>query len=126
MVHPLLRLVATQPQLLLDHAEAYADLLSEEIDHLSGAWTRRALLHAVALCSVVVASVLAGVALMLWAIVPFAEMQAPWALVTAPLLPIAVAIACLVAARQPSNQAFDQLRKQLKADMGMLREESAA
>ena len=126
MVHPLLRLVATQPQLLLDHAEAYANLLSEEIGHLSGAWKRRALLHALALCSVVVATVLAGVALMLWAIVPFAEMQAPWALVAAPLLPIAVAIGCLAAARQPSNQAFDQLRKQLKADMGMLREESAA
>ena len=25
MIHPLLRLIATQPQLLADHAEAYAD-----------------------------------------------------------------------------------------------------
>jgi uncharacterized membrane protein YqjE len=125
MVHPLLRLVATQPQLLLDHAEAYADLLSEEISHLSGTWKRRALLHAAALCNLVVATVLAGVALMLWAVVPFSEMQAPWALVAAPLLPIALAIGCLAAARQHTSDAFDQLRKQLKADMGMLREESA-
>jgi hypothetical protein len=126
MVHPLFRLMATQPQLLLDHAEAYADLLAEEIGHLSGAWKRRALLHAVALCSVVVATVLAGVALMLWAVVPFSEMQAPWALVAAPLLPIAAAIGCLVAARQPSNGAFDNLRQQLKTDMVMLREMGTA
>ena len=26
MIHPLLRLIATQPHLLVDHAEAYAEL----------------------------------------------------------------------------------------------------
>jgi len=30
MIHPLLKLVATQPQLLADHAEAYAELVGEE------------------------------------------------------------------------------------------------
>lgn len=125
MMHPLLRLLATHPQLLVDHVEAYADLLSEEIGHVSTAWKRRAVLLAVALCSVVVALVLAGVALMLWAVVPFSEMHSPWALVAAPLVPIVITIGCLVAARQQTTESFDNLRKQVKADMGMLREVSA-
>ncbi len=124
-MHPLLRLVATQPQLLVDHAEAYAELVAEEIGHVSSAWRLRILLYAVALCSVVVATVLAGVALMLWAIVPFSEMQAPWALVTAPLVPVVAAVGCLLAARQHTSGGFDNLRRQVKADMGMLREVSA-
>ncbi len=126
MMHPLLRLMATQPQLLLDHAEAYAGLLAEELGHASSTWKRRALLHGVALGSVVVAAVLAGVALMLWAVVPFHEMHAPWALVAAPLLPSAAAIGCVVAARQHTSKSFDHLRQQVKADMEMLREVSAA
>ena len=118
MMHPLLRLLATHPQLLVDHVEAYADLLSEEIGHVSTAWKRRAVL-------LVVALVLAGVALMLWAVVPFSEMHSPWALVAAPLVPIVITIGCLVAARQQTTESFDNLRKQVKADMGMLREVSA-
>ena len=122
MMHPLLRLIATHPQLLVDHVEAYADLLAEEIGHVSTTWKRRTLLQAVALCSVAVAAVLAGVAMMLWATVPLAEMPAPWALVAAPLLPIAMAIGCLVAAHQLTTKNFDNLRQQIKTDMGMLRE----
>ena len=122
MLHPLLRLIATHPQLLVDHVEAYADLLAEEIGHVSTAWKRRTLLQAVALCSVAVAAVLAGVAIMLWATVPLAEMHAPWALVAAPLLPIAIAIGCLVAAGQLTTKNFDYMRQQIKVDMDLLRE----
>jgi hypothetical protein len=122
MLHPLLRLIATHPQLLVDHVEAYADLLAEEIGHVSTAWKRRTLLQAVALCSVAVAAVLAGVAIMLWATVPLAEMHAPWALVAAPLLPIAIAIGCLVAAGQLTTKNFDNMRQQIKVDMDLLRE----
>lgn len=124
MMHPLLRLLATQPQLLLDHAEAYTDLLAEEITYVSSAWRLRSVLYAVALCSVVVATVLTGVALMLWAVVPFSEMHAPWALVVAPLLPIAGAVWCIVVARSETTHGFNNLREQVKADMGMLREAS--
>lgn len=127
MLHPLLHLIATQPQLLADHAEAYAELLAEEIDDLSATWKRRALLNAVALCSGGVAAVLAGVALMLWAVIPEADMRAPWALIAAPLLPGAVALGCVVAARaRRGGPAFDNVRQQAAADMAMLREASAA
>lgn len=126
MLHPLLHLVATQPQLLADHAEAYAEMVVAEIGTVSTAWKRRAVLNAVALCCLGVAAVLAGVALMLWAVIPPVDIQAPWALVAAPLLPIGAAAACLLAARWGGDvSGFDKLRQQVKADIVMLREVSA-
>ena len=50
MIHPLLRLAATQPQLLADHAEAYAGLVGEELGRSVAAGKQRLLLSAVALC----------------------------------------------------------------------------
>ncbi len=127
MIHPLLHLIATQPHLLADHAEAYADLLGEEIGSASALWKRRAVLNAVALCSLGGSAVLGGVALMLWAVIPPADIQAPWALIVAPLLPLAVAVACLLAAKaNPQAGSFDNVRRQVKADVAMLREVSAS
>lgn len=126
-MHPLLRLVTNQPQLLAEHAEAYADLFGEELDAASTMWKRQALFGAVALCGLGVGAVLAGVALMLWAVIPAADIQAPWALIVAPLLPLLAAIACAVAARnQTAEGAFGAMRQQVKADVAMLREVSAS
>jgi uncharacterized membrane protein YqjE len=122
-MHPLLHLAATQPQWLAEHAEAYADLVAEQISTASQAFGRRTLLNAVAMCCLGVTAVLAGVALMLWATVPAVDIQAPWALVIAPLLPALVAAVCLLATRQSGRgHAFDSLRQQLKADFVLLRE----
>ena len=63
MIHPLLRLVATQPQLLADHAEAYAGLVADEIGKTGAVWKQRVLLGAIALSLIAVAMVLGGVAL---------------------------------------------------------------
>lgn len=126
MLHPLLRLIATQPQLLAEHAEAYAELVATEVSSASTAWKRRALLNAVAQCCLGVAAVLAGVALMLWSVIPVADIRVPWALVAAPLLPAAVAAGCLWAARTRGQQGtFDSLRQQMKADIVLLREAGA-
>lgn len=122
-----IRLITSQPQLLVDHAEAYADLLATEARNISGAWKRRALLNVVALVCMIAAVIFAGVAIMLWAVVPEAQIQAPWALIITPLLPLAIAIACLLMARLPSeSNAFDTLRQQVKADMVMLRQMNAS
>ena len=75
-MHPLLALLATRPQLLADHAQAYAALFNEEFDQARASWQRTAVLQAVALCCVSAAAVLAGVALMLWAISPALPVQA--------------------------------------------------
>ena len=121
-MHPLLRLVTNQPQLLAEHAEAYAELFGEELSAASAMWKRQALLGAVALCGLGVGAVLAGVALMLWAVIPPADIQAPWALIVAPVLPLLAAIACAVAARaQTATGAFGAMRQQVEADVAMLR-----
>ena len=126
MIHPLLRLVATQPQLLADHAEAYASLVSDEIGRSAASLKQRVLLNVVALCLIGVAAVLGGVALMLWATLPPSSMQAPWALIAAPAVPAVVGVICaLVGQRQPGD-AFAELKQQVAADLVMLREVSAA
>ena len=125
-MHPLYHLIATRPQLLADHAEAYAELVAVEIDRMSATWTRRALLNALALCGLSVALALAGVALMLWAAMPALPAQAPWVLIVVPLLPLAAVVGCLVAGQRGGQHgAFDILRQQVKADLLMLHEVAA-
>ena len=123
MMHPLFHLIATRPQLLADHAEAYAALVAAEAPRISAAWKRSALFSALALCSLAVGVGLAGVALMLWAVIPEAAMRAPWALIAVPLLPLAAAVACAVATpRGGKHGALENLHQQVKADIVMLRE----
>jgi len=125
MIHPLFLMIATRPQLLADHAEAYAELIATEVGHVSSTWRRRSLLYTVGLGCLAVGVVLAGVALMLWAVTPAASMHAPWALIAAPLLPLALALWCLLVARSPAKASgFAAILQQMKADLAMLREAS--
>ena len=126
MIHPLLRLVATQPQLLADHAEAYAGLVSDEVGKGVNGLKKRLLLNAVALGLIAVAAVLGGVAMMFWAVTPPASIQAPWALWAGPGVPAAVGIVCLLLGRSQPVDAFAHLKQQMAADLVMLREVSAA
>ncbi|MBC7973906.1 MAG: hypothetical protein H7138_02895 [Myxococcales bacterium] len=123
MIHPLLRLAATEPHLLGDHVEAYASLVGEEVSKVSTAWLTRIALYVVGLCMVGVGLVLVGVALLLCAALPSSDYPAPWAMFVVPLTPFAIAAGCVIAARSTRiEKAFDTLRKQLNADMAMLRE----
>ena len=123
MLHPLLHLIATKPQLLADHAQAYAELAVVEVGEFSAAWRRRAVFLAVAGFCMMLAVVLAGVAIMLWSALPAAQMQAPWALLIVPLALAAIGAICLMAGRSQSQaSAFATLREQLKADLLMLRQ----
>jgi hypothetical protein len=123
----LLNLVVNRPQLLTEHAEAYAALVASEVGRWSALWQRRALLRALAGANTLVAIVLAGVALMLWAALPGVPAQAAWALVGVPLLPLAVALACLIATPQPAERsAFDVIRQQIDADLALLRPATSA
>lgn len=124
----LLHLLSTQPQLLGEHAQAYAELVAREFGDVSTAWKRRAMLHAVALCCGGVAAILTGVALLLWGTLPMSQMQAPWVLFAVPLLPAVIAMACLWSARNISGvgNAVKKLRQQIQADLAMLREVHAS
>lgn len=125
MMHPLLTLIATRPQLVTAHAEAYAALAAAELGEASTGWQRRLLLGATALCSAGVAAVLAGVALMLWALLlPTAGLARTLLLVT-PLVPALLALGCGLAARGDGRPSFTVLRQQVKADLRMLREAGA-
>jgi uncharacterized membrane protein YqjE len=126
MIHPLLRLLATQPHLVADHAHAYGSLLGEEIGKTTAAWKTRAILLGIAAFLIAIAAVLGGVALMLWAVIEPSSIQAPWALVAAPALPALVAAVCWAVARRSPEDPFKELKLQLAADMALLREVSAS
>lgn len=127
MIHPVFKLIATRPHLLVDHAEAYAELVADEVGNVAGRWKQSLLLISVAICCLGIAGVLAGVALMLWAVSPPANLHAPWALVAAPCAPLLVSIVCVLVAKTGTNVGpLDKVAAQLRADMAMFREVSAA
>jgi hypothetical protein len=126
-MHPLLNLIATRPQLLAEHAAAYADLVAEEFPRTTAAWKRQALLNVLALVGLLCAVLLAGVAVMFWAAAGPGEMRAPWLLVVVPLVPLTAAIACASAAHARGRRtAPSVLKEQLSADLAMLRDVAAA
>jgi len=121
-MRPLLALLTTRPQLLLDHAQAYAALFHEELGLARTAWQRWLLWQAVALCSLGAAVVLGGVALMLWAVTPVADIHSAWVLFAAPLLPLATAAICIrLASQYKQSEAFANLTRQINADLAMYR-----
>lgn len=127
MLHPLLHLFATNPHLLGEHVEAYADLVSAEVGSATKRWKARVALYGMAVFLLMVGTVLAGVALMLWAVMPTINMQAPWLLLVVPLIPLLVSGLCIFRARsEPEQPAFNTLRNQVSADLAMLREVSAS
>jgi CBS-domain-containing membrane protein len=126
MIHPLLRLAATEPHLLGDHVEAYAALVGEEVTKVSTSWAVRIGLYFAALLMVAIGLVLVGVALLFWAALPSSDYAQPWAMIVVPLAPFVIAGLCILVARsKPIEKAFDNVRKQLNADMAMLREVGA-
>lgn len=125
MIHPLLRLVASQPQLVAEHAHAYAELFGEDLGKTAATLKWQALFGIAALVLGSAAAVLAGVALMLWGVSPPGAVHAAWALFAAPLLPASLAAWCILAARRAADAPFETLKQQLAADMSMLREAGA-
>jgi uncharacterized membrane protein YqjE len=125
MIHPLFRLIASRPQMVAEHAQAYVELVADEIGEAAASLKRRALMLVIALFCFSVAVVLAGVALMLWGVTPEGAMRAPWALFAGPLLPLALGLACFMKSRaEKADNAFEKVREQINADIGMLREVS--
>jgi hypothetical protein len=126
MLHPVLQLIATKPQLLVEHVGAYAELVGVEVGKTTTLWKSRARLYAAALFLLIVGILFAGVALMLWALIPSTGMNLPWLLPAVPLVPLVAGGFCaLRARRKPTYPAFGILKTQLDADLAMLREVSS-
>ena len=62
MIHPLLRLAATQPHLIGDHVGNYATLVGEEVNKVSTSWLTRIGLYIGALVLFSIGLALVGVA----------------------------------------------------------------
>jgi uncharacterized membrane protein YqjE len=123
----LFRLITTQPQLLLDHVEAYSELVVEEIADVSSAYKRRLLYGVLALLLAALGITFTGIALLLWATAPLAQIHSPWLLWAVPMTPLVLALVCSLVAKNNARQgAFTDLRSQLRADMAMLRTTKAA
>ena len=121
MIHPLLRLAAAQPMLLIGHVGAYAELASQEMLNSVAVVQRRLLWQLAGALSLTVAAVLAGVALLLWAWVPAAGMAAQWLLVVTPLVPAVLGLWALWRARlHRSVEPFALLHAQLAEDAVLL------
>ncbi len=124
MIHPLLHLLATQPHLLGNHAQAYGELFGTELNLQAKELGKRTALIALAVCFLGVAAVLCGVACMLWAMAA-PQTTLPAVLIAVPLVPAILSLICLWASRlgiSPDKKAFSELRRQALADMAMLRE----
>jgi hypothetical protein len=125
-MHPFFKLMVDRPAVITDHVEAYASLATLEFSSAVMQLRLRALKTAVALSCAAVTAVLAGVALMLWAVTPADHLHAAWALWFAPGLPAIVAVWSWQSAQAVGDApAFSALRGQVRADIDMLREVSS-
>ena len=127
MLHTLIRLVVSRPQLLSDHAEAYVALFSQETSGVVARFKRQALLGGIGIVLGTLGLFLAGVALLLWAVTPDSALRVAWLLWAVPLAPLLISAVCLGLSRQGASTAgFAAIRQQLAADAAMLREAAAA
>ena len=123
--HPLLRMLAEQPQLLGEHLAAYAALLAAEGAAAVSATRRRVALQLIAAACGTLAVGLAGVALMLWAALSADVFSSAtgWVLFAVPAVPAGVGLWLWRAARPPAgSEAFAALKRQGAADLALLRE----
>ncbi len=126
MLHPVFRLAASQPQLLAEHAAGYAGLLAEELTSSGAHIKKRIALQIVGLLCLMVASILSGVAVLLWASSPPASLQQPWLLWFTPLVPAALGILVIMLAKNhKAPPAFATLREQFAQDASLLRRTTA-
>lgn len=92
LIHPFFRTLACRPDLLADHAGAYAALAQAELGEALRRWRRRLLWLGVAAVLALLALVLGGVALLLMAALPVAQMPAAWVLAALPATLAALAL----------------------------------
>jgi uncharacterized membrane protein YqjE len=122
MIHPLFRLLISEPQMLADHVEAYAELVTEEVGAVAARMKRRLLMQIVSVAGILLAVFFGLIALMLWAAVP--QLRAPWVLVAVPVVLLVVGIVCRMLASKPvidETHGMQAIREQFAADAAMLR-----
>ncbi len=117
MIHLVLKKLATDPGLFVEHASAYAGLAALEARAAGLAWQRHAM--ALSACALIglLALAFSGLAAMLCAAIDWHRMPAPWVLLGVPaVLWAACAALWWFASSRPRLPPFAHLRQQWAVD----------
>ena len=118
MLHPIYATVISRPDLVADHLAAYASLASEEAASTGNDLKLRAIGLAVAGLFGLLFLVFSGIALMLGVL----HGQFHWVLAAVPGAMLAIAVIVAISSRRPApGQRFAELRRQMAADIDLLR-----
>jgi len=126
MIHPLIHLAISHPELLAEHGEAYVALVGKELSNWRASVVRRIVMGVVAGLAALLALIFIGVAVMLWG-ASSDDIRSPWLLIAPPALMVIVTIvAGLMAAKGGlGSPLFTDVKAQVRADLAMLREVNA-
>ncbi len=121
MLHPLLRLALARPDLLADHASAYAELAAVNAREAIADWRLRLLGWALVVVGLLLCIVFSGLALMLYgALAPPSLPTLLWAVPAAPAL-LALCGAWLARRRASPTGRGVSVAQQFEADLALLR-----
>jgi hypothetical protein len=127
MFHPLIKMLATRPEMLAEHVGAYAELAAAETAYAVEQMRTKALVGAGSGLLGLIGLIFAGVALLLCGALPVDDMPAAWLLVVVPALPLLGAIGgALWLKSRPPAPSFSRLREQMERDNGLMQEARAS
>lgn len=127
MFHPLFRLVIRRPGLLATHLLGYYDLARAQTQDVAAELLARLLWGTLLVICLGVGGGMTGVALLLWAVIPVAQMPMPWMLVVVPGVPLAMAFGCYLRVRGRGPIAMlEPIRDQLATDIDLLNQAERA
>ena len=124
MTHPALLILAKNPEILADHAEAYTDLITESLKSTMSQWRRRAVCDVAIVFCIMLSVLFAGVAAMLWGASAGPTYQGQWLLIGVPFVPLLVASGLwqVSSKRSYGADAIEIIKKQVRADLAVLRQ----
>lgn len=122
MIHPLLSTLATEPSLIVEHLDAYADLAKAEALGWAEALQTRWILAAAISAFALLAILLGAMAALLVGALEWRTMPHSWLLLVVPAMPALAALACWWRLKWiKRKQPFALLREQLALDLKMVR-----
>jgi Kef-type K+ transport system membrane component KefB len=118
MLHPIYSTVISRPDLLVDHLSAYAALAAQEASNSGNDLKVRAVGMAASALFALLFLVFSGIAVMLGVL----HGQFHWVLVAVPGAALLLSLIAVLATRRPApGQRFSELRRQMAADIDLLR-----